>query len=273
VIDNNINKQTKTKVMAFAPINNNPFALRKQRVAARKFMNRRRRKRADGLDILTPVKSDVFGYAPIKSAYSSDVLPYNEYGYTPNLPAPPENCFYVFDAQGNASLKCSDAPVDVYVSSPVVTEPLPSEYASFQFPNWNTLTCEEIMKYISAIEQEMTYIRVTPDILAIYNKQLEYARLLLSEKCKKPVDLELGLGDTGGIKTPVEVPVDIAETPIDAELGTGTTDVIPSPTLTTNAPLPPVSGSEPVGKAPFKFQWWWAVAAGVGLYLITKSNK
>ena len=264
--------------MAFAPINNNnPFGRRKvsreNRIAARTFMNRRRRKRADGLDILTPVKSDVF--APIKSAYSSDVLPYNEYGDTPNLPAPPENCFYVFDEKGNATLKCSDAPVDVYVSSPVVTEPLPSEYASFQFPNWNTLTCEEIIKYISAIEQEMTYIRVTPDILAIYNKQLDYARTLLSEKCKKPVDLELGLGDTGGIKTPVEVPIDIADSPIDAELGTGTTDVvIPSPTLTTtDAPLPPVSGSEPVGKAPFKFQWWWAVAAGVGLYLITKSNK
>jgi hypothetical protein len=164
--------------------------------------------------------------------------------------------------------------VDAYVGSPVVTEPLPSQYASFQFPNWNTLTCEEIIKYISAIEQEMTYIRVTPDILAIYNKQLDYARTLLSEKCKKPVDLELGLGDTGGIKTPVEVPVDIADTPIDAELGTGTTDVVlPTDLTTTAAPLPPVSGSEPVGKAPFKFNWWWAVAAGVGLYLITKSNK
>ena len=247
--------------MAFAPSNNNPFGRRKVSI-------NRRRKRADGnfgysFDVLTP-----------KNGYSSDVLPYNEYGDTTMLPAPPENCFYVFDAQGgNPTLKCSDAPVDAYVGSPVVTEPLPSEYASFQFPNWNTLTCEEIIKYISAIEQEMTYIRVTPDILAIYNKQLDYARTLLSEKCKKPVDLELGLGDTGGIKTPVEVPVDIADTPIDAELGTGTTDVVVPALTTTDAPLPPVSGSEPVGKAPFKFQWWWAVAAGVGLYLITKSNK
>lgn len=262
--------------MAFAPSpSNNPFGRRKVSresrrnpftLSSRRRVPRANRLKADGkefgysFDILTP-----------KNGYSSDVLPYNEYGDAPMLPAPPENCNYVFDAQGNATLKCSDAPLDVYISSPVQTEPLPSQYASFKFPDWNTLNCEEIQKYISAIEQEMTYIRVTPDILAIYNKQLDYARTLLTEKCKKPVDLELGLGDTGGIKPPVEVPVDIAETPIDAQLGTGTTDIMLPPVG--SAPLPSVTGAEPVGKAPFKFNWWWAVAAGVGLYLITKSNK
>lgn len=238
--------------MAFQPRKRNTFQRMKRAEGMSKF--------GYNFDVLTP-----------KNGYSSDVLPYNEYGYTPpSLPAPPENCVYVFDNMGNATLKCSDAPIDAYVSSPVETSPIPSSYASFNFPNWNTLTCEEIQKYISAIEQEMTYIRVTPDILAIYNKQLDYARILLTEKCKKPVDLELGLGDTGGIKTPVEVPVDIADTPIDAELGTGVKDVV---TIQT-PPLPTLSGGEPVGeKAPFKFNWWWAVAAGVGLYLITKSDK
>jgi len=209
-----------------------------------------------------------------KNGYSSDVLPYNEYEYTPpSLPAPPENCEYVFDNMGNATLKCSDAAQDVYVSTPVKTEPLASSYASFNFPNWNTLTCEEIKKYIMAIEQEMTYIRVTPDVYAIYTKQLDYARTLLSEKCKKPVDLELGLGDTGGIKDIKETILVDVPTPIDAELGTGTGVPVVTTGTPVSTPLPPVSGTEPVGQAPFKFQWWWAVAAGVGLYLITKSNK
>ncbi len=258
--------------MAFAS-NKNPFGRRRVTRSGRATMSSTRRnvkRRAEGMtkfgynfDVLTP-----------KEGYSSDVLPYNEYGYTPpSLPAPPENCVYVFDNMGNATLKCSDAPIDAYVSSPVETAPLPSSYASFNFPNWNTLTCEEIQKYIMAIEQEMTYIRVTPDVYAIYTKQLDYARTLLSEKCKKPVDLELGLGDTGGIKVIKDTLVDVP-TPIDAELGTGTgVPVVTTETPVTTTPLPPVSGAEPVGQAPFKFQWWWAVAAGVGLYLITKSNK
>ena len=166
---------------------------------AKKTIKRRAKmKSADG-----KVFAD-FGYdvMPIKNDYSFDVLPTNEYGelpikneygYTPSLPAPPENCQYVFDAMGNATLKCSDLPLDAYVTPPIKTDPLPSSYASFNFPNWSTLTCEEIQKYISSIEQELTYIRVTPDIMAIYDKQLEYARLLLSEKCKKAVDIELGL--------------------------------------------------------------------------------
>lgn len=218
-------------------------------------------------------RAEGFGYSfdvlP-KEGYSFDVLPKDGYSEVPNLPAPPENCTYVFDDMGNATLKCADAPIDAYLSTPTDTGVLPSSYASFQFPNWNTLTCEEISKYIAAIEQEMTYIRVTPDILAIYNKQLDYARTLLTEKCKKPVDLELGLGDTGGIKTPVEVPVDIADTPVDSELGTGIKEVIvPSPSVGTSS-VAPVSAPT---KAPIKFNLWWAVLAGVGLYLITKSNK
>ena len=258
--------------MAFAS-NNNPFGRRKRSNNPFTISSKRRnvKRRAEGMTKFGYSFDEVF--TP-KNGYSSDVLPYNEYEYTPpSLPAPPENCEYVFDNMGNATLKCSDAAQDVYVSTPVKTEPLASSYASFNFPNWNTLTCEEIKKYIMAIEQEMTYIRVTPDVYAIYTKQLDYARTLLSEKCKKPVDLELGLGDTGGIKDIKETILVDVPTPIDAELGTGTGVPVVTTGTPVTTPLPPVSGTEPVGQAPFKFQWWWAVAAGVGLYLITKSNK
>lgn len=192
---------------------------------------------------------------------ASDITPLPPV-YAP--PAPPEGCFYEFDKMGNIiGMKCSDNPTDVYVAgiSPAAIEPLPPVYAPTTFPNWDSLTCEQIKDAVYKLKEELTYIRVSQDTYDMYMTQIAYGNSLLSTKCvKSGIDDTIGIGDTGGIKTPIE------PLPIESSGGGGFM----------GSPVGGGSGSgdgAPVaGKAPFKFTWWWAVAAGLGLYLLTKKD-
>lgn len=200
------------------------------------------------------MKNKIFASA---DGYASDVLP-SDYGYDILPPAPPEGCVYVYDPKTGALLgmECKqeyDTPIDAIltptfenpklepVKEPVKDVPVDNFVFgsdSGDFPNWDSMGCDELLKNIEQLKETMTMIRLaSPNA---YEKNLDYAQNLYAEKCGKsaPVD---------------ETPVDTPDTPID---GTGVSA----------EPLPPVAAKEP-----FKFSWWWLVAAGVGLYLL--SNK
>ena len=224
--------------------------------------------------------------------YSSDVLPKSDYGYDilpPNLepldyggydilpPAPPEGCVYVYDPKTGALLgmECKqeyDTPIDVLISptfetpklepvkEPVKQEPLDIYVFGADlpsFPNWDKLTCDELMKSMEELQNTMATIRTTN--YDLYAKNLEYAKELYSQKCKSaPVD-----------ETPIDIkPIDIK--PIDIKPKDVTpVDVPPTDGIgITPEPLPPVAAKEP-----FKFSWWWLVAAGAGLYLLSSKKN
>ena len=209
------------------------------------------------------MKNKIFASA---DGYASDVLPKSDYGYDIVPPAPPEGCFYVYDPKTGAlvGMECKkeyDTPIDVILTPTFETpklEPIkepvkdvPVDNFVFGatddtsgFPNWDSLNCDELLKNIQQLKETMTMIRLaSPNV---YDKNLEYAQSLYEKKCGKsaPVD---------------ETPVDIK--PTDVTPTGGGTGVTPEP-------LPPVPAKEP-----FKFSWWWLVAAGVGLYLLSSKKN
>jgi len=187
--------------------------------------------------------------------YSTDVLVKSDYGYDVLPPAPPEGCKYVFDVTGNVlGLECekeSDTPIDVFV--PPVKQ---SSFGDDGFPMWDNLSCDEILKNIDKIKTDLTMMRLTQEAMAVVNKQLAYAQQIYDSKCKQaPIDADILVGTgTGGIKTPVDTPV---------ETGGGV------PVFAGETPAPVVT---PASTATKPLNIWWIAAAVVGIYLITRNK-
>jgi len=217
--------------------------------------------------------------------YSTDVLVKSEYGYDVLPPAPPEGCKYVYDPKTGAvlSMECTspmDSPIDVFVPpvkdtpmlepvfEPVKDVPLDVfvgvkddvSVTGSTFPMWDTLTCDEILKNIDKIKTDLTMMRLTQEAMAVYDKQLAYAKQVYEAKCQKapvdvtPIDADILVG-TGGIKTPVDTPVKTGGGGVPVFVGE-----TPAPVVT------PAPVKKPASNL------WWIAAAVVGIYLITRKK-
>lgn len=128
------------------------------------------------------------------------------------------------------------------------------------FPNWDSLSCEDITRALTDLNNTMMTSRMPPDLYAMYQNQIATGKATYERKCTQappPPPPTLPTDTTGGIKTPV-LPV----IPVLPGAGTG----VVGPKVGGAG-----GGAEKQAKKPFP--WIWIVIGGTVLYLLTKSNK
>jgi hypothetical protein len=183
-------------------------------------------------------------------------------------------------------VKNADGEIDIVLDPPALGSSEDTA-TTYDFPLWNTLSCDEILKAIEKLKYTMTVIRVDEVTYNMYLDQIALGEATYAKKC------------TGGIKTPAdticadnEVLTEVTECPectkstppcdlpcrvvkkcVPKDSGTGGGGVL----LGGGLGLGPAGGDGGGGGAATEekstYSWLWLVFVAAGVYVLTRKSE